>query len=257
MRQPQDAGSTGHVEPGISMPPDWWRTFFTGLAAEFWRTFPTPAMTQGEADFALQQLQPGTGARLLDVPCGDGRHAREMTRRGHRVVGVDASASLLAHARAAGGGVEYREGDMRELPVAEFTGACCLGNSFGYLGDPGDLQFLRAVRSALRDGGRFLLDAAVLETLLPAFQPRRWYQAGDIFFLSDVRFDPSTGIVRSDYMFLRGTEIERRSAFLQVRSTREILVLLREAGFRAARAIDQNGAPLQLGGQRAYFVAEA
>jgi 2-polyprenyl-3-methyl-5-hydroxy-6-metoxy-1,4-benzoquinol methylase len=39
-------------------------------------------------------------ARILDAGCGTGNYARELARRGYRVVGVDASPRLLAEARA-------------------------------------------------------------------------------------------------------------------------------------------------------------
>ena len=38
--------------------------------------------------------------RVLDLPCGEGRVARELARRGARVVGVDLSTSMLDRARA-------------------------------------------------------------------------------------------------------------------------------------------------------------
>ena len=37
-----------------------------------------------------------------------------------------------------------------------FDGAFCVGNSFGYLDDEGNAAFLRAVRAALKPGGRFI-----------------------------------------------------------------------------------------------------
>jgi len=64
----------------------------------------------GEAacDFALLQpvvfsLLPanGRGQRVLDVGCGNGFWAREITRRGFEVVGIDPSATGIAAARAA------------------------------------------------------------------------------------------------------------------------------------------------------------
>jgi len=41
-----------------------------------------------------------TPAQILDVGCGTGRHAAELARHGYRVELLDASASLLAQARA-------------------------------------------------------------------------------------------------------------------------------------------------------------
>lgn len=40
------------------------------------------------------------GCRVLDVGCGQGTQALRLARQGHRVVGLDSSAELLAHFRA-------------------------------------------------------------------------------------------------------------------------------------------------------------
>jgi SAM-dependent methyltransferase len=243
----------------MSVPIDWHRTFFAGLASEFWHAFPTHAMTRAEVDFALSLLAPAPGALLLDVPCGDGRHARELAKRGFAVTAVDASPAMIAHARADTGAdtaVALHELDMRALPWrAELDGAVCLGNSFGYLGDEGDAEFLAAVRRALRPGARFLLDAVTLEVLLQALVPRRWYEAGGILFLSEVEYDAVAGVVRSDYTFVRGEERERRTAWVRVRSCRETSALLRAAGFGEVAVLGPDGAPFRQGDSRAWFLA--
>ncbi len=241
----------------MTMPTDWWRDFFSGLAVAFWHALPTPQQTAAEVDTVLGLAAPRPGVRWLDVPCGDGRHARALAERGFAVTGQDASAAFLALARANPGGATFVAGDMRDLPPGPFAVATCLGNSFGYLGDDGDRAFLRAVHAALRPGGTFILDATVLETLLPALVPRRWYEAGGVLFLSQVVYDPPSGVVRSDYTLVRGAEREQKSAFLRVRSVHETLQLLAQAGFAAARCVDECGAPFAHGTPRAWFVATA
>ncbi len=42
-----------------------------------------PEATRAEADFFEESLETRPGARLLDVPCGDGRLALELAGRGH------------------------------------------------------------------------------------------------------------------------------------------------------------------------------
>lgn len=49
---------------------------------------------------ALDNAGIAAPARILDAGCGTGRHAAELARRGYRIDLVDASASLLAQARA-------------------------------------------------------------------------------------------------------------------------------------------------------------
>ena len=48
----------------------------------------------------FEQMVPPPGRRTLDLGCGEGRLTRELRRRGHEVVGVDGSPTLVAAARA-------------------------------------------------------------------------------------------------------------------------------------------------------------
>jgi SAM-dependent methyltransferase len=49
---------------------------------------------------ALFPLLPPPGRRTLEIGCGEGRVVRDLVARGHRVVGVDSSPTLLRHAAA-------------------------------------------------------------------------------------------------------------------------------------------------------------
>src|SRR5262249_61587264 len=83
------------------MQPEWYESFFSPLALEFWRAVVPPESTREEVDFVEGSLALGGPGRLLDLPCGEGRHALELARRGHRVTGVDLSSAAGSPARAA------------------------------------------------------------------------------------------------------------------------------------------------------------
>src|ERR1700755_3319017 len=64
-------------------------------------------------------LAPQPGERILDLGCGDGALTRRLVDLGCRVVGVDASADVVAAARAAG--IDARVADGHHLRFrAEF-----------------------------------------------------------------------------------------------------------------------------------------
>jgi SAM-dependent methyltransferase len=65
------------------------------------------------------ELVPPPGRRTLDLCCGEGRLARDLAARGHRVVGLDASPTLLELAREADPGGEYVLGDATALPFED------------------------------------------------------------------------------------------------------------------------------------------
>ena len=83
------------------MESQWFETFFSGIAVEFWIRAMTPEITTAEVDFLEKALELKRGARVLDIPCGHGRHALELARRGARVVvndfGVAVDGSGASH----------------------------------------------------------------------------------------------------------------------------------------------------------------
>jgi SAM-dependent methyltransferase len=239
-------------------PTDWWRDFFSGAAVDLWLRVPTPEQTRAEADFLQDVLGLAPGARVLDVPCGGGRHARELASRGCRVAGVDLSAEFLEAARAQAGDVEWHRREMRDLPwEGEFDGAFCFGNSFGYLDDEGNAEFLRALARALRPGGRLAIETgAVAESLLPAYHERRWYEVGDILFLVANRYDCRRSRIETEFTFVRDGRVERRLGSQRVYTFGELCRLLEGAGFEAIEGFGSPARePFRLGSPRLLLAA--
>jgi len=60
-------------------------------------------------------------SRIIDVPCGSGRHTLALAARGHRVTGVNISTEAIGYARRAAAeaclDVELIEAEMREIHV--------------------------------------------------------------------------------------------------------------------------------------------
>ena len=103
---------------------EWFRHFFDASYVAALREEKPFRQTHLEVDFVLRSLRPPEGARILDLPCGYGRHAALLARRGFRVVGVDLSIAMLAEARrrsTEGPRLRFRRGDMRRITYrAEF-----------------------------------------------------------------------------------------------------------------------------------------
>lgn len=221
----------------MAVPKDWWQTFFSGFMVDFWLGATNDQLTREETDFVQKMLQVAPPARLLDVPCGGGRHALELTARGYHVTAVDISPEFLEKARAKAAErrleVRWEQRDMRDLPWrGDFDGAYCLGNSFGYYEEEGNAEFLRAVAGALKPGVRFVLATGyVLESLLPTFQPRVWVPMGEGYFLWDRRYDPCRSRLEVEYRLIREGRVESRAMAARMYSCREVTRLMEDAGF--------------------------
>jgi len=182
------------------------------VALDFWRLAMTSEITATEVQFLERALAATPGARLLDVPCGNGRHAIELAKRGCRVTGIDLAGEYIAEARRAPVDAEWIVGDMCELPWSDtFDGAYCMGNSFCYLDRDAAPRFLAAIARCLKPGGRFAIATGMAaESILPTLQPKRWHRTGDILTLSEARYDVAEGRLDIDYTFIRNGEIETR-----------------------------------------------
>jgi len=126
-----------------------------------------------------------SGARILDVGCGTGRHLEQVAATGARPVGVDLSAELLRRARAvradAGGAWRLVRADMRRLPIAEGTmdGATSLFTSFGYFDPSGDRAAVAEASRVLRPGGFHVLDFLNREAVLAHPKPETERRSGE------------------------------------------------------------------------------
>jgi SAM-dependent methyltransferase len=218
--------------------PQWFETFFQGVAVEFWNHVVPSAVTLAEVDFLERTLAPSPGTRLLDIPCGNGRHSVELARRRYRMTGVDLSTEFLtvAESKAQHAQVEMdlRPGDMRnlELPAAGFDGAFCLGNSFPYLDRKAIGAFLSALHRALLLGSKLVIDTGcAAESILPELIRRRWHRVDDIVLVSDATYLADESRLEVEYTFVHKGKIETRPASSYVFTVAELTRMLFEEGF--------------------------
>ena len=124
--------------------------YFDRTAAETWKRLTSDAPVSGiratvragreEMRATLLSWLPAdlSGRRLLDAGCGTGVLSQEAARRGARVVAIDLSPTLVAHAREAGGGepgqgsIDYRVGDMLDEGLGEFDHAVAMDSLIHY-----------------------------------------------------------------------------------------------------------------------------
>jgi SAM-dependent methyltransferase len=152
--------------------------------------------------------------RLLDLACGTGRHAVELSRLGWAVTGVDYGADLLerAHANAAAAGVEIalHEQDMRTLDLGgeRFDAVTCLFDSIGYpQSDEGVIAALQGARRHLAPGGTFVAEFLHAPAMIAGFDPvkvRTWElpEGGELLRVSRTRLDLEASVMHVGYDLL-------------------------------------------------------
>src|SRR5437016_7334797 len=124
--------------------------FFREAWPQISQAFASPTDAASDVEWIVGVAAPEAGRRILDAPCGFGRHSIELARRGFQVTGVDFSETELDRARKAAteAGVPLRLvcQDIRDMEFpGEFDLAVNLFSSIGYFSDdgpPGDRSIL-------------------------------------------------------------------------------------------------------------------
>lgn len=112
-------------------------------------------------DHLVDFLHPATGAKMLDVACGKGRHSIYLYKKGFDVTGFDLSPeNLVCNIRYKKERLAFFQHDMREVfRINYFDYVLNLFSSFGYFKDEGDnAKTIYANATALKPGGFLVLD---------------------------------------------------------------------------------------------------
>ena len=196
------------------------------------------------------------GWRVLDVACGEGRHARALAAAGASVVGLDLSAGLLARAREATAAPLVRA-DMRALPVrpGSMDLTVNLFTSFGYFDrDEEHAAALLGMVDTVRPGGWFVLD------FLHAPEVRRGLVGEEATTLAGAavrlrrRLEDGGRVVVKDIALGDGRRFREQVRLFE---PAELEGMLAAAGARISRRFgDYDGGPLRGTSPRVVLLAE-
>lgn len=221
--------------------PEWWKDFFDEDYIRVWGSFTNAERTASEVDGLWQLLELHEGSRLLDAPCGFGRLSRTLAERGAIVLGVDQSETLLQHAEKERGSLNterlrYRHHDLRQrLPESGFDAAINVFSSLGYGTEEDDLAILRNLRSALRPGGRLLVETAhrdlTVANLARGSGLSQRLPDGTLV-IHEHTFDPVAGRASVTWFWSGPAGSGQKSASIRVYSATELVALVERAGLR-------------------------
>jgi SAM-dependent methyltransferase len=216
----------------------WWRSHFDATYFQLHDPLFTEARSRAEVAGMQRLLGLPVGARVLDAPCGWGRHTALLVSAGFDVVGADLSPALLDRAPPSPRHPpDYVAADIRALPfaAASFDGVVNVFTSLGlFLDDAEDVAALREARRVLRPGGLLLLETMHRDDVVSAYAERDgWTLPDGTEVRVRRRFDAVTGVSYERLRWRRGTESGRSQHALRLRTATEVDSLLRAAGFAA------------------------
>ena len=155
------------MSPGAARDHEVWVDFFDDAYRELYAELLHPVRTEFEVASVVRLLALREGERVLDLCCGDGRHAIPLQRRGMRVTGVDLALPMVRGAQARARRVLNDEdsqpifirGDCARLPLRPvFDAAVLLYNSISFGSRAMTEGLLKNARAALGAGGRMLIE---------------------------------------------------------------------------------------------------
>lgn len=106
-------------------------------------------------------LKLNPGMKVLDLPCGKGRHAHYLSKKGFNVFAADLSSNSIRIAESESkGGVKFLVHDMlHEFPENNFDAIFNIFTSFGYFeNEEDDLKVLSNFKKCLKKDGYLVID---------------------------------------------------------------------------------------------------
>ncbi|MDJ0762434.1 MAG: methyltransferase domain-containing protein [Myxococcota bacterium] len=174
-------------------PKEWWEDIFDD---DYLSLLPrsTPRDLRREVDVIENALNIPKGGLVLDLACGDGRHAVGLARRGYRIVGVDLSLPMLARAgdaaQEAGQTINFIHGDMRDLGFDRtFDAIYCVGTSFGYFDEQTNYKVLSGIAKSLKPGAPFLLEVVNRDHAIQGQPNLTWFEGNGSVCMEETNFN--------------------------------------------------------------------
>jgi SAM-dependent methyltransferase len=215
----------------------WWQTQFDAQYLHEYEPIFDLVEDRRQVARLIDLLELPSGSRILDCPCGQGRHAHLLAEAGFDVDGLDYSEPLLAVARKRGTGrlLRYTQGDMRKLPArwsGKFDAVLNLFTSFGFFDDPkDDGRVLAEFARVLKPGGVLIWEGGSRDGVMARFLDRDWWSTADgTVFGQERQFDPLSGFldIRSTWRGPNGDG--ERSHRIRLYSASELAARMRDVG---------------------------
>lgn len=224
---------------------EWWTRYFDGhYLLEYEPLFSLERDRQNVARL-IDILGLHSGARILDVPCGQGRHAHLLAEAGFRVDGLDFSKDLLALARSRGVGptLHYRRGDMRRLPqiwTGRFDAVLNLFTSFGFFANPADdRRVVAEFARVLRPEGTLVWQGGSRDGVMTRFLERDWWETSDgTVYAQERQFDPLSGILTVQSRWSGARSAGSREHRIRLYTATRLAELCADAGLIVEAAYD-------------------
>jgi SAM-dependent methyltransferase len=169
---------------------------------------------------------------VVDVGCGSGVLAKELSDHGYAVLGIDASPAMIELARTTAPAARFEVASFGNAVLPRCVAITAVGEVLNY-GSLDDVQhFIRSARDALATNGALLFDIAERGGYPPHDERRA---GGDDWSVIAIKESDGERLARRVLTFRQIDGATRRDEEvhqLELYARQDILTLLREQGFR-------------------------
>ncbi len=224
---------------------EWWASAFDSHYLREYEPIFDLENDRREIGRLIEMMELPVGSRILDVPCGQGRHAHLLAEAGYDVDGLDYSAHLLAAAKKRGSGknLRYTRGDMRKMPAkwtGKFDAVVNLFTSFGFFSHPKeDVKVIAEFARVLKPGGILVWHGGSLDGVMARFLAKDWWTTRDGTLIAQEReFDPLSGRLTVNSTWQRGAKQGTRTHHIRLYTATRLAELCSDADMIVEQAFD-------------------
>ncbi|MFZ1320516.1 MAG: class I SAM-dependent methyltransferase [Ignavibacteria bacterium] len=193
-------------------------------------------------DLIQRNIDISTGAKVLDVACGAGRHSLQLAKRGFHVTGFDLSEFLineaknsLADAKENELKVKFLIKDMRKFNFKKsFDLAVNIFTSFGYFdNDEENFSVIKNISDSLGKGGFFVFDFINSGNIKNTLVPNSRNKFGNIVVIQKRRIED--GFIIKDIIVNKSGEIRNFKEILKLYSSKELVKCFSKFNFKVKK----------------------
>lgn len=153
-----------------------------------------PGLTEAEVNFIQEVAGLHSGDQVLDLMCGYGRHAFELSKNGIHITAIDNQEAYISEIKteAARSGLPVHAvlSDVLDFHSSDkFDAAICMGNSFAFFNKQDSIHLLQKLAGCIKENGVFILNSwMIAEIAIRHFREKDWFYAGEYKYLLDYTF---------------------------------------------------------------------
>lgn len=217
--------------------------FYSSISKYYHLIFPLKEMT---VDFLCPKMQQ---VKVLDVACGDGKYAIELSKRGYDVVGVDLDEEMIDVAKNNLKCVDLKKyncrfevANMLDLTTCMnegelFSQVACIGNSLVHITKKKDIiNALKGFYDVTEPKGRLLLQIInfdrVIEESITSL-PTIVHEEAKMSFVRKYELDKTSGLIRfMTHLKVEGSLDTFGEVMLYPLQSEELKTMLMDVGYK-------------------------